>query len=99
MLTFLLTVEDLALGREHKATRSQAIWPMVFRKRLRESEKRTAPIKTRASICGHTTLRPAPRKRIAWEADTKCVVGAACMMASTNEGMLSIGVMPPDNIW
>ena len=46
---------------------------------------------------GHTTSRPAPRKRIAWLAATKCVVGAASIIVCTNSGILSRGVKPPES--
>ncbi len=41
---------------------------------------------------------PAPRNRIAWLAETKCVVGASSMSCCTSSGMLSRGVVPPESI-
>src|SRR5690606_40183012 len=54
---------------------SQAMVPMVLRKRPRVYANRTAPISANARNCGHTTSKPAPRNRIAWPSITKCVVG------------------------
>ena len=67
--------------------------------RNRAAMKNKAPMPAVARKAGQTTSNPAPRYRIAWAKDTKCVEGTTCMMVDSQTGMLSSGVLVPDSMF
>jgi len=60
--------------------------------------KNRPPIAATKRNCGQTTSMPAPRYRIDWANETKCVDGDAYIAVASHGGRLSSGALLPDSM-
>ena len=69
----------------------------LLRNRPSAMAKNTRPMASSATKSGHTTSTAAPRNNMAVLKLTKWVDGEHCITHCSHSGMLSSGVLPPDN--